>query len=504
MSPRSPWAALAALCMPMLIVSMDVSVLFFAVPFIASDLNPSATQQLWIFDIYGFVLAGLLLTMGSLADRVGHRRLLMIGAVGFSGASILAAFAPTASLLILARAVLAVSGATLMPSTLALIRHIFLDDADRAKAIAAWNAVLAGGVAVGPIVSGLLLEHFWWGSVFLINVPVMAVLLVVAPLLLPADTAVVDRRVDVLSGLLVLGAILPTIYAIKEFAAEGWSVERAVALVVGFTLGTVFVARQKRLSDPMIDLGLFDDRRFSVSIWTNVVCMFALLGNSIIVTQYLQSVLGYSPLKAALWSIAPSALVAVAAPLAAVASVRWGRPMVMIAGLLTGAAGFGVLAGLLGVHTLLVALIGSTLIATGIVSASSVIADYVIGVAPAERAGATSGLLETSSELGGAVGIAVLGSVLNLVYRMAFPADLGVGQAGTSLAGAAATAKHLDNVQASNVLDSARGAFVEGASVAAWVGLGVLVSTALLVVWMTRTSDVADRQESAELRRLRS
>ena len=144
MSPRSPWAALAALCMPMLIVSMDVSVLFFAVPFIASDLNPSATQQLWIFDIYGFVLAGLLLTMGSLADRVGHRRLLMIGAVGFSGASILAAFAPTASLLILARAVLAVSGATLMPSTLALIRHIFLDDADRAKAIAAWNAVLAG------------------------------------------------------------------------------------------------------------------------------------------------------------------------------------------------------------------------------------------------------------------------------------------------------------------------------------------------------------------------
>ena len=331
MSTRPPRAALAALCLPMLIVSMDVSVLFFAVPFIASDLNPSATQQLWIFDIYGFVLAGLLLTMGSLADRVGHRRLLMIGAVGFSGASILAAFAPTASLLILARALLAVSGATLMPSTLALIRHIFLDDADRAKAIAAWNAVLAGGVAVGPIISGLLLEHFWWGSVFLINVPVMAVLLVVAPLLLPADTAVVDRRVDVLSGLLVLGAILPTIYAIKEFAAEGWSVERTVALVVGLTLGAIFVARQRRLDDPMIDLDLFDDRRFSVSIWTNVVCMFALLGNSIIVTQYLQSVLGYSPLKAALWSIAPSALVAVAAPLAAVASVRWGRPTVMIA-----------------------------------------------------------------------------------------------------------------------------------------------------------------------------
>ena len=329
MTARPRWPALAALCLPMLIVSMEVSELFFAVPFIASDLNPSATQQLWIFDVYGFVLAGLLLTMGSLADRVGHRRLLMVGAVGFSGASILAAFAPTASLLILARAVLAVSGATLMPSTLALIRHIFDDDADRAKAIAAWNAVLAGGVAVGPIISGLLLEHFWWGSVFLINVPVMVLLLVAAPLLLPSDTAVVGRRVDVLSAMLALGAILPVIYAVKELAAHGWSVERAAVLVIGIGAGAVFVLRQQRLTDPMIDLRLFGDRRFSVSIWTNIVCMFALLGNSIMVTQYLQSVLGYSPMRAALWSIVPSLVVAIAAPLAATAAVRWGRPPVM-------------------------------------------------------------------------------------------------------------------------------------------------------------------------------
>ncbi len=349
---------------------------------------------------------------------------------------------------------------------------------------------------VGPIVSGLLLEHFWWGSVFLINVPVMAVLLVVAPLLLPADTAVVDRRVDVLSGLLVLGAILPTIYAIKEFAAEGWSVERTVALVVGLTLGAIFVARQRRLDDPMIDLDLFDDRRFSVSIWTNVVCMFALLGNSIIVTQYLQSVLGDSPLKAALWSIAPSALVAVAAPLAAVASVRWGRPTGITAGSLTGAAGFGVLAGLLGVHTLLVALIGSTLLATGIVSASSVIADYVMGVAPADRGGCDVGTVGDVERTGGAVGIAVLGSVLNLVYRMAFPAQLAVGEAGTSLAGATATARHLDEHRASSVLDAARGAFVDGSSAAAWVGCGVLLATALLVVWMTTTSDMKATDES--------
>lgn len=451
-----------------------------------------------ILDVYGFVLAGLLLTMGSLADRVGHRRVLMWGAVGFGAASILAAFAPTASLLILARAVLAVSGATLMPSTLALIRHIFVDDTDRAKAIATWNAVLAGGVTVGPIISGVLLEHFWWGAVFLINVPVMAALLVVAPLLLPGDTAVANRRIDLASALLMLGAMLPTIYAIKEFAADGWSMVRGGALVVGLACGAMFVVRQRQLDDPMIELRLFGDRRFSVSIWTNVVCMFALLGNSIVVTQYLQSVLGYSPLTAALWSIAPSVLVAVTAPLAALASARWGRPTVMIVGLLTGAVGFGVLGGLLGVDTLLVALVGSTLLATGIVSASSVVADYVMGVAPAHRTGATSGLLETSSELGGAIGIAVIGSVVNLVYRMTFPAHLTIGETSSSLAGAIATARHLDAGQASSVVNAARSAFVDGASIAAFVGAGVLVVTALLVGWMRRTTRATGSQGSVD------
>ncbi len=178
---RSPWPGLAALCLPMLIVSMDVSVLFFAVPFISADLNPTAAQQLWIFDVYGFVLAGLLLSMGAVADRVGHRRLLVIGATGFGIASVLAAYAGSAEMLIAARALLAVAGATLMPSTLALVRHLFVDEKARTKAVAIWTAVMTGGVAVGPIISGALLEHFWWGSVFLVNLPVMIMLLVAAP-----------------------------------------------------------------------------------------------------------------------------------------------------------------------------------------------------------------------------------------------------------------------------------------------------------------------------------
>ncbi|MGC5246627.1 MFS transporter [Gordonia sp. DT219] len=488
----SPWVALTALCLPMLIVSMDVSVLFFAVPFIASDLEPSPAQQLWIFDVYGFVLAGLLLTMGSVADRIGHRRLLMWGASGFSAASLLAAFSTTPEMLIGARAILAVAGATLMPSTLALIRHIFDDDADRAKAIAAWNAVLAGGVALGPIISGLLLEHFWWGSVFLINVPVMIALLVVAPILLPGDTAVAHRRVDALSAALVLGAILPLIYAIKEFAADGWAVGRLLIGMIGVVFGVVFVRRQRRLADPVLHLGLLADRRFSVSIWTNLICMFALLGNSIMVTQYLQSVLGYSPLRAALWSVVPSVFVGVAAPLAAVGAGRFGRPVVMVTGLLVGAVGYLLLGSLTGPDSLWIVLVASTLLAGGIVATTSVVADHVMGIAPADRAGATSGLLETSGELGGALGIAVLGSVLNAVYRIAFPAGPGPAEAGRSLAGAVAVSHTETPDAAARILDAARHAFVDGMSAAAWTGAGVLVVTALLVAWSARSPVRAD------------
>ncbi|MDL9944342.1 MFS transporter [Gordonia sp. ABSL11-1] len=484
MGRRSPWLGLLVLCLPMLIVSMDVSVLFFAVPYIAADLSPTPEQQLWIFDIYGFVLAGLLLTMGSVADRIGHRRLLMIGAAAFSAASLAAAFATSAEMLIGARALLAVAGATLMPSTLAMIRHIFDDDGQRAKAIAIWNAVLAGGVAVGPVVSGLLLEHVWWGSVFLINVPIMIVLLLAAPLVLPGDTATPGRRVDLVSAMLVLASLLPIVAAVKNLAADGFAVSRLLMLIIGVVVGVVFVVRQRRLADPMLDLTLLGERRFGMSVWTNLVCMFALLGNSILMTQYLQSVLGYSPLRAALWSLLPTVVVGAVAPMAAVIAQRTGRPAVISGGMAIGAGGFAVLAVCTGIDTLVVVLIGATLLASGVVAATSMIADYVVSVAPADRAGATSGLLETSSELGGALGIAVLGSVVNAVFRTTFPADLVGGEAARSLAGAVATAHHLPAGPAEAILDAARRSFVDGLGVAAWCGAGVLVGAAVLAGWL--------------------
>ncbi|MGV9710273.1 MFS transporter [Gordonia sp. NPDC003424] len=483
MKPTSGWLGLLVLCLPVLIVSMDVSVLFFAVPYIAADLAPTPTQQLWIFDIYGFVLAGLLLTMGSVADRIGHRRLLLIGAAGFSAASLLAAFATSATMLIGARALLAVAGATLMPSTLALIRHIFDDEELRTKAVAIWNAVLAGGVAVGPIISGLLLEHFWWGSVFLINVPVMVALVIVAPLVLPGDTGVAGRRVDVLSAALVLAAVLPIVAAVKDVAADCWSLSRLGLAFLGCCAGGVFVVRQRRLADPLLDLRLLGERRFAVSVWTNLICMFALLGNAVLMTQYLQSVLGFSPLRAAVWSLAPTVAVAAVAPLSASVAARVGRPPVIICGLLTGASGFAVLGAFTTVHSLASVLVGAALLACGIVATTSMIADYVVGVAPADRAGATSGLLETSSELGGALGIAVLGSVVNAVFAARFPADLAGGEDLRSLAAAVAAVPRLGAARSHAVLDAARGAFVDGLTAAAWCGTAILVASAVLAGW---------------------
>ncbi|WP_211188618.1 MFS transporter [Gordonia asplenii] len=488
---RSPWLGMVALCLPMLIVSMDVSVLFFAAPFIAADLHASSEQQLWIFDVYGFVLAGLLLTMGSLADRIGHRRLLMIGAVAFSVASIGAAFAVSAEMLIAARALLAIGGATLMPSTLALIRFTFDDPTARAKAVAIWSAVLTGGVAVGPIISGLLLEHFWWGSVFLINVPVMVALLVVAPMLLPGNTADPSRRVDVLSALLALATVLPIIEGIKKLAADGWSLAWIGLILGGFVVGAIFVWRQRRLAQPLVDITLFRDRRFATSIWINVIGMFAILGNAIIMTQYLQSVLGYTPLVAALWSLLPSVFVGAAAPAAAAAASKFGRPKVVVAGLLCAAAGFVILGALTTTDSLITVLIGATFLAAGTVALASVIADYVVGVAPADRAGATSSLLETSSELGGALGIAILGSVLNVVFRLSFDDPTFSGTpAGQSLSGALAASRGLPADRADALIAAAREAFVSGLSAAAWVGAAVLVATAVLAAWALRQQRV--------------
>ncbi|MGG1520063.1 MFS transporter [Paenibacillus oryzisoli] len=499
---RKEWIALCILCLPLMVVSMDVSVLFFAAPAIATDLLPTATEQLWIFDIYGFILAGLLLTMGAVGDRIGRRRLLMIGSVGFALSSLFAAYAHSAGTLILARGILGVAGSTLMPSTIALVRTMFQNPAQRTKALSIWSAVMASGVTVGPIIGGLLLDHFSWGSVFLINIPAMALLLVIAPFLLPESRSAERSPVDVYSSILALAAILPVTYGVKTLAEHGWALTPATLLAAGLLIGIVFVRRQLTIQNPLLDIRALLERRTGGSILVNFIATFALMASALMNTQFLQSVLGYSPFVASLWSVLPSIAVGAAAPLAAKLSQTQGRPRIMAGGFLLAAIGFGILTQvrLEGFSPLVGILVGAGLVAAGIVSVMTLVTDYVVGVAPADRAGAVGGLIETSSELGGAFGIALLGCVLAAVYRHAvsphLPSTLAPEtalSAGQTIAGASAAASHLPAEAASQVMDASREAFMTAMHVTCLVSAVILLlATAVTLVLLRDKKAVVD------------
>ena len=476
---RKEWIALGVLALPLLLVSMDVSVLYFAVPFISADLGVSATEQLWIFDIYGFVLAGLLITMGSLGDRIGRRRLLIFGAVAFGLASVAAAYARNPEQLIAARAMLGIGGATLMPSTLALIRNMFHDAAQRSKAIAFWSAVMMGGITLGPVLGGFLLEHFWWGSVFLINTPAMVLLLILAPTLLPEFKASSAGRFDLIGSVLSLAAVLPVIWGIKELAANGVSALPVIAIVAGLVFGVLFVQRQRTAADPMLDLSMFRNRAFSGSLAANTVGTLALVGNAVFLTQYRQLVHGLSPLKAALWSLAPSVVVGGAAPLATTLAGKLDRAYVIGGAFVLAASGYGVLTQVQVGSSLAVPLTGAGLLAAGLVMVMSLVTEAVVGSVAPERAGSASAVMETCSEFGGALGIAVLGSIGTAVYR----SDLPVGVAAPvreGLPAATAAAAHLPAQVAETVLATARHAFTHSMNVVAVVGCILLLATAVV------------------------
>ncbi len=406
-----PWLVLAVLCLPVLLVSMDVSILFFAAPHIAQSLRPTPAEQLWIFDMYGFVLAGFLLTMGAVADRYGRRRVLLIGAVGFGVASAMAACAPTAGWLIAARALLGLGGATLMPSTLAIIRDAFYDDASRARAVGIWAAVLAGGTGIGPVVAGLLLDRFSWGSVFLINLPVVVVLLVVGPYLLP-ESRNRGVRVDLAGSVLSLVAVLSLVQAVKDVAAHGWTPDLLALVLIAAVAAYGFVRRQRTAAMPMVDPALFTRPGFGGAIATQLIAMALMLGNAVMITQYLQSVLGLTALAAALWSLAPTLLVGVAAPAAATIAHRVGTPVVVGASLTLSATGYLLYLLLTPSSPIWLVLLAATPISMGVVSVSTIVTDHAISLAPTDRAAGVAAITETASELGGALGMAILGSIL--------------------------------------------------------------------------------------------
>ncbi|MBB6351449.1 MFS transporter [Nonomuraea muscovyensis] len=488
---RKEWLGLAVLALPVLLISITVTVLYFAVPFLSVDLRPSGAQLLWIVDIYAFLLAGLLIAMGSLGDRIGRRKLLLWGATAFGLTSAAAAYAPTPELLIAARALQGAAAATLMPPTLALIRNMFHDAAQRRLAVAVWAASFAGGSVLGPIVGGWLLERLWWGAVFLINVPIMVLLLVLGPLLLPEYRDPQPGRFDLWSAVLSLAAVLPVVYGVKQVAGGGAVLEVAGAVVVGLAFGLAFVRRQRTLADPMLDLRLFRDRSFGVSLLTDTLAIFALVGVFYFVSQYLQMVLGLRPFVAGLLTL-PAAVMALVGALSAAALVKWFRPgLTIAAGMLVACAGFVVLAQVgPGSHQAILVL-GLALLGAGIGVVQALASDLVVAVAPPERAGSASAVLEAATELGGALGVAVLGSMGLAVYRSVFEAPQGLSPdvarvAGETLGGAAGVAGDLPDALAAAVLESAREAFTTGMRVSALVAAVILGLAAVLTALTLR------------------
>ncbi|WP_327581082.1 MFS transporter [Nonomuraea sp. NBC_00507] len=493
---RREWAGLAVLILPTLLLSIDVTVLHLAVPMLSADLRPSASQLLWINDVYGFLIAGFLITMGAIGDRIGRKRLLLIGATAFAVASALAAYAPSAGLLIVARGLLGIAGATLMPSTLSLIRTMFRDPAQRTVAISLWMTGFTGGMVIGPLVGGALLESFWWGSVFLLGVPVMAVLLAAGPWLLPEYRDPAPGRLDLVSVALSLAAVISAIYGIKEIAAYGPGAGPAAAVVAGVVLGAVFVRRQRLLADPLLDLKLFAERRFSASLGVLMLVILVGPGIMLLTAQYMQLVAGLTPLQAGLWSL-PQAASLVLGFTAAPALARRIRPAsVMAGGLVVSAAGMGLLAAAGGTSGLAFVVTAQVLFFFGAAPLMVLGTDMVVGSAPPERAGAASALSETVQEFGGALGLAAFGSIAAAVYRarMTVPEGVpaGIGEeARDTLGAAAAAAARLPDPAATALLDSARAAFTGSLQVTAVVGAILVAFTAALTAVVMRPLSAA-------------
>jgi DHA2 family multidrug resistance protein-like MFS transporter len=479
------WLALGVLMLPVLLVSVDNTVLSFALPSIALDLEPTSAQQLWIIDAYPLVLASLLVTMGVLGDRFGRRRMLLIGATGFGIVSALGAFAPTAEALIAARAAMGVFGAMLMPSTLSLLRTIFADRDQRRLAIAIWAAGFSAGAALGPIVGGALLEHFAWGSVFLLAVPVLIPLLVMAPFLVPESRDPHPGRIDILSILLSLGALVPIVAGIKELAVHGASMPVMAMFGVGLLFAVVFVRRQLRLDDPMLDMALFRRGTFSGAIVVNLLSVIALVGFLFFVAQHLQLVVGLPPLQAGL-ALVPGLAAMIVAGLLVVPLARRFSPRVLVpAGLALSLIGYLLIATTAhgaGLWTLVVAF---ALLGVGIGMAETVSNELILSSVPAGKAGAASAVSETAYELGAVLGTAVLGGLLTSLYRsgLVLPAGLpaGTGEAAReTLAGAVAAAAELDATLGDQVRDAAARAFDAGVGVTACIGAGLVVLAAVV------------------------
>jgi len=483
---RREWIGLLILVLPTLLVSMDMTVTYLALPVLSASLKPTSAELLWITDIFGFLEAGLLVVMGALGDRIGLRKLLISGALAFTAASVFAAFSPTAFWLIIARAVMGITGATLLPTVLSLIRNMFHDDVERTFAMGLYTTCFSAGTVLGPVIGGFLLSHFWWGSIFLMPVPIILILLVTAPALLPEFKDPDAKALDFSSAILLIAATLLVIFGVKQMAQNGFSWFPLLFTVAGAGLAALFLRRQKLLPHPLIDLNLFRISGFTVALAALFIGLFSWSGIFLFVGQYLQSVLGLNSFNAGLWML-PGAMGSILfCMLAPVAVRRFSRGKMIVAGLTILAIGTALLA-LLTTSSLSLLVIATFLMSAGCGLTVTLGIDMVVSSAPTNKAGAAAGISETSTAFGGSFGVAILGSIYTALYRGSMapniPADVNSGDADTALStigSAAAIANKLHNVR---LLNQAREAFVRSLHITAAIcALTIVVIVVMVAV----------------------
>jgi MFS transporter, DHA2 family, multidrug resistance protein len=487
---RREWIGLFVLALSALMYVMDLTVLHLAVPKLSADLEPTSAQLLWIIDIYGFFVAGLLVTMGTLGDRIGRRRLLMIGAGVFGLTSLIAAFSTSAEMLIVARALLGISGATLAPSTLSLIFHMFQQPRQRSIAVGVWIGSFSAGSAVGPLLGGLMLEFFWWGSVFLLALPVMALLLVLGPRVLPEYRDPDAGRLDLVSAGTSIVALLALIFGLKEIAQDGLSALSGGAILLGVALGVAWVGRQRQLTDPMIDVALFRIRAFNAALAVNFLSIFVMVGYFLFVAQYLQLVVGLSPLEAGLWSL-PSAIAFIGGSQLTPRIVHLVRPAYLIGGgLFVGAVGLAMLVGVGASGGLPLLIAASVVISIGLAPVFGLTTELIVGTAPPERAAQ--------------LGIAILGSIGVAIYRGTLSASLPAGvpaeaaaTARDTLGGALGVAAELPADVGTALVGAAQQAFVAGMHLTAGIAAIVAVLLAGLALVALRNERLGEPDDAS-------
>ncbi|GAB4086251.1 MFS transporter [Myceligenerans cantabricum] len=481
-APRRAWTGLLVTLGPVLLVAMDGSVLFLAMPRINEGIQPTTDQSLWILDIYGFVVGSLLITFGNVGDRFGRRRLLLIGASVFGLGSLCGSFAPTPEILIASRALMALGGATLLPSALAVISELFENPVQRARAIGIFAATFAAGFVIGPIVGGLLLSRFWWGSVFLINIPVVVVFLCLAPTLLKEVKGTRPGKIDIPSVLLSAVGLLLAIYGIKHAATYGLDLLSGALVVAGTGLVVVFVRRQRRLPRPLLEIGLFKQHVFAVAILTGLLSLFVWSAAAYLSMTYLQSVLGHSVLVSATLAVPGAVVLTLSSVLTPRLVERIGARSALILCHFSMAAGMALLL-FTNETTGVLFYIASTAVAgIGFGISFSLVADTAVGAVPESRAGAAGAIAETSNEIGNALGIALLGSLLTVVFRMTFPGD------------ATGIAEFIEESgTTSPAFATAQAAFLDGYHVVAALAGIICVALGLLAVrWIPRDAGAQD------------